>query len=339
MKNIFKFKIHKNNIVIIMLFTIFSLLACSDSESLIAQELKGNNWAEKLGFPEGKKVLIFHADDVGMCEEANTAAIAYLEKSEIQSAAIMVPCPNANNAILWAANNRNKDIGLHLTLTSEWKTYRWGTVAESSLVPGLLDEENKMYRSVEEVVTNATPAEVEKEIRAQIDKAISLGMKPNHIDTHMGTLYGSAAFVNVFFRVAEEYNIPANAIDLSKAEVAEHFRSAGYPIDENVIQSVNEYKLPKLDFFSSVPNGNTYEEKRENFFNHIKELPAGLTEIIFHPSVESENLKSITNSWQQRVWEAELFSDPIVKQFFLDEGIVFTNWKEIMEKFNSLINN
>lgn len=329
----------KNKILsklLLLFISVIFISACSEEQNISENKiLEGNNWAEKLGFPVGKKVLIMHADDIGMCDEANVSVYPYLEKQEIQSAAIMVPCPFAEDAIKWAAENSKYDVGLHLTLTSEWKTYRWGTVADPNIVPGLLDDEGKMYRSVREVVENAKAEEVEKEIRAQIDKAISLGMKPDHIDTHMGTLYGSPEFVKVFFKVAEEYNIPANAIDLSNEIVAEHFRIAGYPIDENVIELVNNYKLPKLDFFSSVPNGNTYEEKRENFINHVKELPPGLIEIIFHPSIETDNLKTITNSWQQRVWEAQLFSDPEIKQFFSDEGIIFTNWPEIMNKFNS----
>ena len=329
-------KLSKIMLFLYLLVTCSLFYSCSEDQSVNSGVLEGNNWAEKLGYPAGKKVLIMHADDIGMCDEANKSVYPYLEKHEIQSAAIMVPCPFAEDAIKWAAENPGYDVGLHLTLTSEWKTYRWGTVSESSTVPGLLDDEGKMYRSVKEVVINATPEEVEKEIRAQIEKAISLGMKPDHIDTHMGTLYGSSEFVHVFFKVAEEYNIPANAIDLSNEIVADHFRDAGYPIDDRVIALADNYKLPKLDFFSSVPKGKTYEEKRDNFLNHVKELPAGLIEIIFHPSVETENLKTITNSWQQRVWEAQLFSDPVVKQFFVDEDIVFTNWKEIMNKFNSI---
>ncbi len=318
-------------LILSLLFAIYS-----SENNLSAQDFSGANWAEKLGFPKGKKVIIFHADDIGMCDEANKAAFNYLQNNEINSAAIMVPCPNADEAISWAIENDDKDVGLHLTLTSEWKTYRWGTVANKKLVPGLLDSLGKMYRSVEEVVMNASAKEIETEIRAQIDYSISKGMKPDHIDTHMGTLYGSPDYVKVFFKVAEEYRIPANAIDLSKEAVAQHFKNAGYPINEEVINLVNEYKLPKLDFFSSVPNGNTYEEKRKNLFNHINELPAGLTEIIFHPSIETENLKSITNSWQQRVWESQLFSDPVVKQFLVDNDIILTNWKEIMKKYNSL---
>lgn len=320
--------------VFISILLYFFIISCSQNEPTIKKELKGSNWAEKLGFPKGKKVLILHADDIGMCKEANEAAFSYLNKNEIQSAAIMVPCPNSTEAINWAVNNPTKDIGLHLTLTSEWQTYRWGCVASASEVPGLLDSDGKMWRSVKEVVVHASEKEVEKEIRAQIDKAISMGMKPSHIDTHMGTLYGTAEYVKVFLNAAEDYNIPANAIDLSDEKVAEHFKNAGYPIDDKVIQLVNNYSLPKLDFFSSVPKGKTYEEKRNNFFALVKELPPGLTEIIFHPSVETENLKTITNSWQQRVWESKMFTDTLVNKFLADEEIIFTNWSDIMKRFN-----
>ncbi len=308
-----------------------SLLSCSSPNK---SDKEPANWAEKLGFPEGRKVLMFHADDIGMCDEANIAAKNYLDKKEIQNAAIMVPAPSSLPAMEWAAEHPNVDVGLHLTLTSEWKTYRWGPVSDIKKVPGLVDPDKMFWHEVPQVVAHASAEEVETEIRAQIEKAKSVGMNPSHIDTHMGTLYGSPAYVKVFLKVAEEYGIPANAIDLSKPEVVEHFKKAGYPITDEVIATMADYSLPKLDFFTSVPKGNTYEEKREKLFQLVKSLPNGLTEIIFHPSVETDNLKSITNSWQQRVWEAELFSDPVVKKFLEDEKIIFTNYKDIMERFN-----
>ena len=200
-------------------------------------------------------------------------------------------------------------------------------------VPGLLDAETKLWRDVPGVVTHASAAEVEKEIRAQIEKSIALGYRPDHIDTHMGTLYAHPDFVKAFLKVAEEYRIPANVIDVSNPEVLDHFRKQGYPITDDVVKMIAEYKLPKLDFFSSAPNASTYEEKVENFKSLIRSLKPGLTEIIFHPSVETDNLKTITNSWQQRVWEAKMFSDPNLTAFFKSEGIVFTNWLDIMERF------
>lgn len=314
-----------------MVLLSISLLSCGTSDQ---SQKETQTWAEKLGFPEGKKILMIHADDAGMCDEANIAIKNYFDKKEIQGAAIMVPCPSADVAMQWAGQHPNVDVGLHLTLTSEWKTYRWGTVADAAVVPGLLDLDKKMWHEVSQVVEHASAEEVEIEIRAQIEKAISVGMKPSHIDTHMGSLYGSPEYVKVFLKVAEEYSIPANALELSNPQVVEHFKKAGYPITDEVVETMANYSLPKLDFFTSVPNGKTYEEKRENFFQLVKNLPNGLTEIIFHPSVQSDKLMSITNSWQQRVWEAELFSDPVVKKFFKDEGIVFTDYIDIMKRFN-----
>lgn len=313
-------------------FFILLLMLCSCPNFLLAREQppQGKSWAVKLGFPEGKKVILLHMDDVGMCAEANAAAKKYIENGQLLSGAVMMPCPEAESFIEWVKDHPQADIGVHLTLTSEWKNYRWGPLTDPVRVPGLIDPEGKMWHDVPDVVMHASAQQVETEIRAQIDKFLSLGLKPGHMDTHMGTLYGSLEYVRVFLKVAEEYHIPANVIDLSDPEVASQFRQAGYPIDDEVIRNIGEYRLPKLDNFTSVPNGSTYHEKRTSFLNLIKSLQPGLTEIIFHPSVLSENLKSITGSWQQRVWESELFADPEVIRFFKDEGVIITNWKEIM---------
>ena len=290
--------------------------------------------AEKLGFQKGEKVLLLHCDDAGMCEEANIAVQSYSLKNDIQSAAVMMPCLFAEDMVKWATKHPDADIGVHLTLTSEWKKYRWPPLSNAEKVPGLIDPEGKFWHEVPDVVMHASANEVETEIKAQIDKMIALGHQPSHIDTHMGTLYASPEYVKVFLKVAQEYQIPANAIDLSDPQVLEYYQKAGYPITDEVVKLLNNYSLPKLDNFTSVPNGKTYTEKRANFIALVNQLKPGLTEIIFHPSIETDNLKSITGSWQQRVWEAELFSDPVVKQFFADNNIVLTTWTEIMNRFN-----
>lgn len=307
------------------------------NQSSVSNPEKNHNlWSEKLGFPKGKKVLLLHIDDAGMCPEANEATENYLGNGHLTSAAVMMPCISAAAFVDWAKKHPAADIGVHLTLTSEWKDYRWGPLSDPAKIPGLVDPFGKFYHEVPEVVMHAPAKEVEVEIRAQIEKMIESGLQPTHIDTHMGTLYGSAEYVRVFLKIAEEYRIPGNIIDVSKPEVAAFFRKAGYPITDEVISSVGEYSLPKLDNFGSVPGGETYALKRDNFFKLVKSLGAGLTEIIFHPATKSENLKTITGTWQQRVWEGELFSDPLVIKFFKDEGIIITNWKEIMKRFNEI---
>jgi len=330
---------NKNSFRLVFFTLLLSLIfiGCENKKKETLAEIKQSdpkNWAERLGYPEGKKVIMLHADDIGMCEEANIAAEKILLNKNIQSAAIMMPCPNAEEFVQWAIENPKMDIGLHLTLTSEWQKYRWGPVSDPKEVPSLIDPDGKLWHEVPDVVAHATAEDVEKEIRAQIEKSIALGYRPDHIDTHMGTLYGHPSYVKAFFKVAEEYGIPANVMDLSNKEVVDVFKSKGYPIDDSVIKLAAAYTLPKLDFFTSAPKGDNYKDKIEKFKQLIKSLKPGITEIIFHPSVDTENLKSITNSWQQRVWEFEMFSDPDLIQFFEDEGIIFTDWKEIMKRFN-----
>jgi predicted glycoside hydrolase/deacetylase ChbG (UPF0249 family) len=320
----------------IFLLSIFLFFACEQKKQVedkqsIAKEPA--NWAERLGYPAGKKVIMLHADDAGMCDEANIATKKYLLDGHIQSAAAMPPCPDFEDMIEWAKEHPDIDVGLHLTLTSEWKTYRWPSVAPVEEVPGLIDEEGNLWRSVEAVVQNATVEEVAKEVRAQIEKSIAMGYRPDHIDTHMGTLYGSPEFAKAYLEIAMEYGIPANAIDMSDSAVVAYYRQVGYPITDELIEFMDAYTLPKVDNFTSAPNAKTYEEKVQVFKDLIKSLRPGLTEIIFHPSVPSENLKNITGSWQQRNWEAEMFADPDMIQFFKDEEIIFTNWKEIMKRF------
>jgi predicted glycoside hydrolase/deacetylase ChbG (UPF0249 family) len=270
-----------------------------------------------------------------MSSEANDAGKYYIENDFVLSGAVMMPCNFATEFVEWIKEVPKADVGVHLTHTSEWKTWRWSPVADHSKVAGLTDPDGMIWRSVLETVNNSSAKEIEIETRAQINKMINLGYMPTHIDTHMGTLYGSASFLKVLLDIAEEYKIPANAIDLSNPRVAAFYKSEGYPVGKEVIEMLNKYNLPQLDNFGSVPNGDTYEDVKSNFISYVNSLEPGLTEIIFHPSIETENMKSITGSWQQRAWEAEMFSDSDVINFLQENDIIIITWREVMELFNS----
>jgi chitin disaccharide deacetylase len=290
-------------------------------------------WAEKLDFPSGKKVIILHADDMGLNNEANKAIIFLMENNLIQSASAMPPCRAFDEAIKWAIDNPDADIGLHLTLTGG----SWGPVADPKLVPGLVNPDGHLWRSIEDLVMNATPAEVETELRAQIEKAIKMGYRPKHMDTHRGAIYASNDFTEVYFRLAEEYRIPALVINLSDSTVSNRLKQRGYPITDRLLGLLGDYSMPVLDELTAnphVPKGATYEDMRNNFFERIRSLKPGLTQIFFHPQYESEFVKNIS-SWQQRAWEVRLFADPVVHEFFENEGLVFTNWKDIMKRFEA----
>lgn len=314
------------------LLIIASLLATVGN--LTAEETRGTakTWAERLGWPKGQRVVILHADDIGMCYEANSSAQRSLTQGDYRSAAAMVPCPWFPEMAAWCVANPQHDVGLHLTLTSEWKFYRWGSVAPREQVKTLLDSNGYLFGNVPTVALSAKADEVAAEIRAQLARARKLGMQPSHLDTHMGTLYARPDYTKAYLKLAMDEGIPAMAIEMTPPMI-DKFRKQGYPFNEETLKALADYTLPKLDDFHSVGPGKTYEEKRQKLLEQIRLLPPGLHEIIFHPSVETEGLKKITNSWNQRIWEDRLFTDQVVKGFLKENNIVVTDWKAIMARF------
>lgn len=320
------------------IISFFMLFSCGQKKPADQnEEVKAKqpaNWAERLGYPAGKKILMLHADDAGMCEEANIATKQYFLDGQIQSASAMPPCANFDEFIEWAKENPQYDIGLHLTLLSEFERYRWSSVLPVNEVPSLNDKDGKMWLVNPDVIVNATVEDIDKEVRAQIDKTIALGYQPSHIDTHDGTLYAHPAYAKTFLQIAMDYGIPANVVDFSDPKVLAYWKGKGAPITDEYAGIMEAYTLPKLDNMLAVEPADSYEEKIADFKKLIKSLRPGLTEILsFHPAIESENLKGITYAWQQRVWEAKMFADPDLIKFLQDEEIIFTNWTEIMKRF------
>src|SRR5260221_25619 len=143
--------------------------------SLTAASAQTKTIAERLGYPPDSKLLIIHADDLAVAHSEDTASFDALDKHAITSASIMVPCPWLNEVADYAKAHPDADLGLHLTLTSEWKTYRWGPVESRDKVPSLLDPSGALWPPTEDVRQKAKPQEAEREYRAQVQQALAVG--------------------------------------------------------------------------------------------------------------------------------------------------------------------
>jgi chitin disaccharide deacetylase len=299
---------------------------------LTAGGVRAENWAERLGFPADRKVILLHANELGMCYEANAATAQLLEAGVVRSASAMAPCPWFADAAAWRANHPDADVGLELTLNSELERYRWKSVAPADLTTSLCDDEGFLWKAPIQTMVNGSADEVEHELLAQIDRAKKLGLNPTHLTTHSGALVTRPDLIEVYLRIARRQWIPAVVVELTPEHVA-RFEQQGYPLPDDIIELLSEYPLPKVDDLRAVPEAETFEEKKAAFLTMLAELSPGITQIALRPAISSEALPRMAHDWQQRAWDAQLLLDDEVAAAIRDRDIIVTDWRELMRRF------
>jgi predicted glycoside hydrolase/deacetylase ChbG (UPF0249 family) len=285
-------------------------------------------FAERLGWPKDTVAVILHVDDVGMSHSSNLGAMQAMTNGAASSFAVMMPCPWVPEIGRWLKAHTNADAGLHLTLTSEWQIYRWGPVAGKRAVPGLVDAEGCMWRSVPEVAAHASADEIEMEIRAQVDRAETLGMPITHLDSHMGTLFARPDYFERFVKVGVEKRIPILAPGGHMTYVSKNEPDASKGL-RKLIPKIWNAGLPVID---DLHTGWSGLDTKQKFHEVLNELKPGVTEILFHASVPTEDFPLITNSHANRKADLEALTDPETKAILKRRGIVVTTWRELMER-------
>lgn len=321
-----------------LFFAVLLITGCTEASS---QE----TYAEKLGFPKGSRVLILHVDDVGMSWDSNTGAINALEKGVATSLSIMMPCPWVPGFFHYLESHKNLDAGLHLTLTSEWRDYRWEPLSGYKTTPGLVDKEGAMWSSVEEVVSHATADEIETEIRAQVERSLKLGWTPTHLDSHMGTLFATPEYLQRYIKVGIEHKIPVmfpgghNTMIFAQRKPSDS-EAAGFRQLGSTIWSAG---LPVLDDLHNVsyswdyPKGKISDQQLQKiatskYIETLQQTKPGLTMVIMHCTQPSEIFPYITDSGNIRKGDLLAMIDPELKKFIEKEGFILTTWREVMER-------
>ena len=277
--------------------------------------------AERLGYPRDAKLLIIHADDLGMSHSVNAATIKAFESGLVNSGSIMVPCPWFSEIATYARANPQADLGLHLTLTSEWTTFRWGPLTSRDRVGSLLDKDGYFYLTETEAASHADPKEVELEITTQIERARASGVQPTHLDSHMGTLYQNKALFEVFLRVARKYKLPVRVARtwFDRAD----FLPETLKADDVYIDRV-------LDINTAV----AANDWAKFYSDAIKNLEPGVTEVVIHLAYDDAEMRGATfnhpdwgAAWRQR--DFEFFTSDAFRKLLQENQIKLITWREL----------
>ncbi len=286
---------------------------------LLVPALAQQNIAEQLGYPADTRLLIIHADDLGVSHSENMASISAMENGCVNSASIMVPCPWFPEIARYASG-KNMDFGLHLTITSEWDNYKWGPVSSRNQVGSLLNRQGYFYASVDSVRSHALPGEVETEIRNQVLKALAAGIDVTHLDTHMGALGATPEIISVYLKAGREFRLPV----LLTPEIKQ----------TGIVLTNRDVVLDKL-FMASPEN---YEEGLSSFYEEVlSSLEPGLNCLLIHSAYENQEMQAVTINheaygahWRQL--DYDFFTSDKCSDLIRENNIVLVTWKEIRDK-------
>ena len=282
--------------------------------------MKQNPVLRKLGFGPGDRVAIIHADDVGMCQATVPAFFELAANGMVSAGSAMVPCPWFREAAAWWRRYPEVDLGVHLTLTSEWEHYRWGPVTACDPCSGIIDADGCFHRAPA-LMERPDPQAALQEMRAQVQRARDAGIDVTHIDCHMFAMLVDG-LVDSYVALGLEMGLPVLLtrqpawLKALTATAIDHWEEMGLPVFDHVREIQLDHPAEML-----------LSEAKKIF----DELPPGLTYVIMHPALDTPELRAIAGDWRQRVADYETFRNPELHNHVKCAGIHVIGWRPVRD--------
>jgi chitin disaccharide deacetylase len=268
-----------------------------------------------LAYPADARFLFVHADDFGMCHAINEAIIRSLEEGIVGSTSVMVPCPWALHALAWLKEAPDDvAFGVHLTSVSEFPLYRWGPISCRTEVPSLVDEAGYFYPEsrIEEFLEQVDVGELEREYRAQIEHVLDVGLRPTHLDSHLGIHIRREEIFEMTLGLAREYSLPIRAY--YRPFFIEEMRRRGYPPNDHEL--MDSYVLDTVD-------------KAALYARMLRALPIGLSEWAVHPGIGNAELRAAMPSWRVRQSDLDFVVSQEARAILEEEGITLVDYRAL----------
>ena len=277
---------------------------------------------ERLGHPANSRLLIIHADDLGMSHSVNRATFEAFENGWITSASILVPCPWFPEVARWARAHPTADLGIHLALNSEWTGFRWGPVGPRDATASLVDRDGYFPMLETDVVAAARPADVDRELRAQIDRARDAGLRLTHLDSHMATLFRTPEFFKIYRALGAAYGLPALMERLGDRGGEQSAWATAAQVDA------------VIDRVVSISPGVAKKDWGQAYEKLLAPLPPGVYQLIVHLAYDDEEMRAATfdhpdwgAAWRQN--DLELVKSARFRDFLREQRFVLVGWKDL----------
>lgn len=268
------------------------------------------NLAERLGHPEGARLLILSSAGLGGCHAMNEGVYRSIRQGLATSATLMMPCPWAREA---AARFRGEDIGVALTINAEFDLYRWGPMTHA---PSLLDGDGGFPRTVDDAWDHADLDEVRRECRAQIERAVLWGFDITHLDSHLDAMTVRPEFFDVYLELALEFRLPVR--------LACETSPVGFPIAE--LTAAEGVIAPDRVVRLGPGVSNRYRQIEQL----LDGLEPGVTELQLQPAADLPELRSLTSDWGSRVEDHDhLTSNTELRTHIERSGIVLIGYRAL----------
>jgi len=273
--------------------------------------------AERLGYDSDTRLVILSCDDLGSCHAANMGVYSALRDGVATCASVMIPAPWSRHAALMY---RGEDVGVHLTLNAEHPAYRWGPITHA---PSLLSGDGGFPRDIDDLWEHADPAEVLRECRAQIERAILWGFDVSHLAPHLSAITLRPEFFDVYLDLAVEFDLPIRLPSTVSTE------AAGFPFrdlaaDEGVV-------------FPDHFDHDWRAGSRERVYSAIASLPAGVSEIHVQPAIDTAEVRALAGDVAEG-WIDDLdlvVNDATLRTLLRESGAVLIGYRELRDAMRS----
>jgi hypothetical protein len=286
---------------------------------------------KQLGFAADDRVVVLHADDVGMCQSTIPAFADLVDFGFVTCGAVMTPCPWLLEAAAYCRAHPQADVGVHLTLTSEWETYRWGPLSTRDPASGLLDAQGHFHHRAEAVQEQADPATVQAELEAQVACAVAAGIDVTHVDTHMGAV-AHPKFVAGYVQLAQQQRLPCLLLRLDEAGWRELGMEAEFAaFAAQFVAALEAQGMPMFDHLTGLPldQYEDWDERIEAAKRLFDALPPGLTHFLFHPAQDTPELRAITRGWRARAADYRAFTSPELRDYVREIGVHVIGYRDL----------